>query len=393
VKVAGTVRVPGDKSISHRALMLASLAEGRSRIRGLLTADDVGSTGRVLSALGVTIVRNGDVVVHGRGRRSLSRPLGDLDCGNSGTTTRLLAGVVAAHPFEARFIGDASLSRRPMRRIKAPLEAMGASVTLSASDGLPMTVRGGTLTPIRWTTETASAQTKSAVLLAALVAGVPAEVAEPFPSRDHTERMIAAMGGRVHVSNRTAIVEPVDRLSPLDIEIPADPSSASFFVALALLSDVGELILPDVNLNERRIGFLHAVRAMNGQVTWEIERESAGEPVGTIRAKASRLRGVTVTSESIPSMIDELILLGCLGARAEGETRVQGASELRVKESDRIAALVANLRAVGVDADETAELWRPSHRDGVWDPRAARPERHSHRGSELRERVLPGILE
>jgi 3-phosphoshikimate 1-carboxyvinyltransferase len=218
-----------------------------------------------------------------------------------------------------------------------------------------MRIRGSTLHDIEWTTSVASAQTKSAILLAALAAGVSATVHEPVGTRDHTERMMRAMGASVATGDRHAALSPVDKLRPLEIDIPADPSSAAFFVALALLARKGELMLTDVCLNPRRLGFLEAAREMGGEVHWDLEREDGGEPVGTIRAKSSQLRGITLASADVPAMIDELVILGCLAARASGETVVHGAEELRVKESDRIAALVNNLRAIGVDADETAD--------------------------------------
>ena len=354
MKVAGTARVPGDKSLSHRALILGALADGHSRVRGLLDADDVRSTAGALTALGASIEWfDGEVRIEGRRRRGLRAPSADLDCGNSGTTARLLAGVVAGHPFDARFVGDDSLSRRPMRRIKQPLEAMGASVDLERGDGLPMVVRGGELRPVVWETPVASAQTKSAVLLSALVAGVRAEVREPAPTRDHTERLLTAMGAAVSASDRAVVLEPVRELAPLDVDIPGDPSSAAFLIALALLSDDGELELRDVGLNERRLGFVNVIRRMGGDVSWTVERDAAGEPVGTIRARSSRLRGTTIDGLEVPAMIDELVLLACVAARAEGETTVRGAQELRVKESDRIATVVRNLRAIGARADET----------------------------------------
>ena len=356
MRVTGTVRVPGDKSISHRALVLSALAEGHSRIRGLLDSDDVRCTARALAALGASIDwTNREGRVAGMGRRGLRASETDLDCGNSGTTARLLAGVVAGHPFAARFTGDESLSRRPMKRIKEPLEAMGASVELERGDGLPMVVHGANLQPVVWRTATASAQTKSAVLLAALVAGVRAEVQEPGPSRDHTERLLAAMGADVRSDQRTAILEPVDGLQPLDIDVPGDVSSAAFLVALALVADGGDLELRDVGLNERRLGFLEAARRMNATLSWEIRQEVGGEPAGTIRAKSSTLRGTTIEGTDVPAMIDELVLLACLATRAEGDTIVRGAEELRVKESDRIAAVVQNLRAIGAEAEETSD--------------------------------------
>jgi 3-phosphoshikimate 1-carboxyvinyltransferase len=339
VRVAGSVRVPGDKSLSHRALILSALAEGESRLRGLLDSDDVRSTAEALAALGTPIDwGDGEGRVAGVGRRGLR-----------------LAGVVAGHPFAARFIGDESLSRRPMKRIKQPLEAMGATVELERGDGLPMVVHGATLQPVVWRTTTASAQTKSAVLLGALVGGVRAEVHEPAPSRDHTERLLAAMGADVRGSPRTAILEPVEALRPLDSEVPGDPSSAACLVALALLADSGDLQLHDVGLNDRRLGFFEIARRMNATLSWQVEQEAAGEPVGTIRAKASSLHGTTIEGSDVPAMIDELVLLACLATRAEGDTIVRGAEELRVKESDRIATVVENLRAIGADAEETSD--------------------------------------
>jgi 3-phosphoshikimate 1-carboxyvinyltransferase len=356
VRVSGSVRVPGDKSLSHRALILATLGDGSSCVRGLLDSADVRSTARVLAALGASIEwRDTEARIHGRGRRGLRAPTADLDCGNSGTTARLVAGVVAGHRFAARFIGDASLSRRPMRRIKEPLEAMGATVELERGDGLPMVVRGADLLSVVWDTTVASAQTKSAILLAALVAGIRVEVREPAPSRDHTERLLQAMGARVHTDGGQVVLEPVTRLAPLDMQVPGDPSSAAFLLALALLADDGELELSDIGLNQRRIGFVDVVQRMGGAVSWEVERDAGGEPVGTIRATPSSLHGTTIEGRDVPAMIDELVLLACLAARARGTTTVRGAQELRVKESDRIAAVVHNLQAIGVRAEETPD--------------------------------------
>jgi 3-phosphoshikimate 1-carboxyvinyltransferase len=336
--------------------MLGALAEGTSRVRGLLDSDDVRSTAGVLNTLGIRIEwGDGEARVHGRGRRGLQPPLADLDCGNSGTTARLMAGVVAGHPFRARFVGDESLSRRPMMRVKQPLEAMGAIVQLERGDGLPMVVRGADLRPVVWDTAVASAQTKSAILLAGLVAGVRTEVHEPAPSRDHTERLLGAMGARVLTNRCSVALEPVTQLAALDIAIPGDPSSAAFLVALAVLADDGELALVDVGLNERRIGFMRAIRRMGAAVAWEVEREVGGEAVGTIHANPSSLHGTTIEGAEVPAMIDELVLLACLAARAAGTTTVRGAQELRVKESDRIAAVVRNLQAVGARANETAD--------------------------------------
>ena len=365
MRVEGTLRVPGDKSISHRSLMLAALAEGESRIRAVLRSADVESTAGVLRTLGVRVPLLGDdIVVQGSGLRGLRRPTGDLDCGNSGTTTRLMAGVVAGNPVTARFVGDSSLSRRPMGRVARPLQQMGAEIGFeSGRDVLPMTVRGGSLKPISWRSETASAQVKSALLLAGVVGGVHVTVEEPAPSRDHTERMLAALGARVEQAGTTVALSPVDRLSPLDIDVPGDPSSAAFLVALAALATDGELSIGNVCLNETRTGFLRAVREMGARVSDDGSVSSFGERVGTITARPSALRGITVGHASVPSMIDEIPMLACLAARAEGATTVTGASELRVKESDRIAAVVNNLRRIGAEAEELPDGLRVTGSD------------------------------
>ncbi|MGI8508629.1 MAG: 3-phosphoshikimate 1-carboxyvinyltransferase [Gemmatimonadaceae bacterium] len=356
----GTVRVPGDKSISHRALMLAALGEGVSTVRGILQSADVRSTARVLQALGARIeVQGADAVVHGRGIRGLLKPPTELECGNSGTTTRLMAGVVAGHPFSATFVGDASLSARPMRRVAEPLELMGAQFQFGAGDGLPMTITGTSLQSIGFSTRTASAQIKSAILLAALVAQVPVTVSEPRHSRDHTERMLAARGVDLMVDGNTLALGVAKHLPALDVDVPGDPSAAAFFIALAAMSEGGAIDLPDVCLNPTRTGFIRVVQRMGAVVTQHDVREQGGEPVGTVRATgSSTLMGITVGPGDVPSLIDELPMLACLAARATGDTLISGAEELRFKESDRIAAVVANLRAIGVDAEERRDGMR-----------------------------------
>ncbi|MFL5560137.1 MAG: 3-phosphoshikimate 1-carboxyvinyltransferase [Gemmatimonadaceae bacterium] len=366
LNVSGEVRVPGDKSISHRALMLSALATGTSHVRGILRSADVQSTAAVLRTLGVDVPDLDEDVLRiaGRGRRGLQAPAATLDCGNSGTTTRLMAGVCAGFAFESRFVGDASLSRRPMRRVARPLEAMGAQVLLSC-DGLPMTVRGGALRPVVWRSEKSSAQIKSAILLAAVVAGVEATVREPEQSRDHSERMLRAAGVTVSTDQTTVTVSPADTLRPLDIAVPGDPSSAAFFAALAVLCDRGELLLPGVGVNPTRTGFYDALRRMGARIRVEGERREGDEPVGTIVASASggSLRATAAGGAEIPTMIDELPLLACVAARAVGTTEITGAAELRVKESDRIAAVVANLRTLGVDAEELVDGLRVTGSD------------------------------
>ena len=353
MRVTGTVRVPGDKSISHRALILGALSTGTARVRGVLDSADVRATAGVLRALGADVpALSPDMSVTGKGTRALRRAAGPLDCANSGTSARLMAGVLAAHPFTSTLVGDASLSRRPMQRVAQPLAAMGAPFELAPGGTLPMTVHGTDLASIEWTSETASAQVKSAVLLAGLVAGVEVTVREPSRSRDHTERMLASRGAEVWVNDQAVMLWPTAALDAADVDVPGDPSSAAFFVALASLAGEGTLTLPDVGLNGTRIGFLKALVRMGGALAVEDERHAGGEPVGTLHASAGPLRGVRIAGDEVPSLIDELPLLACLAAHAEGETEIRGAAELRVKESDRIAAVVENLRAVGADADE-----------------------------------------
>jgi 3-phosphoshikimate 1-carboxyvinyltransferase len=354
LRVAGELRVPGDKSISHRALICAALAQGSSRVRGILPSADVHSTAGVLRALGVAVPALApDMAIGGGGPRSLRAPAGDLDCGNSGTTSRLMAGVVAGSALTARFTGDASLSRRPMRRVQRPLEKMGATVELPEHGGLPMTVRGAALTDVEWTSDTSSAQVKSCILLAALCAGAEATVREPSRSRDHTERMLASQGAEVWVNDDAVLLFAGQTLAPLDLTVPGDPSSAAFFAALAALAPAGELRALGVGVNETRTGFFAALREMGASIELDEPRREGGEDVADLRLRsAGTLAGIDIGGDAIPTMIDELPLLACVAAYAEGETRVRDAAELRVKESDRIAAVVQNLRTLGADADE-----------------------------------------
>jgi 3-phosphoshikimate 1-carboxyvinyltransferase len=356
MRVHGELHVPGDKSISHRALLLAAIATGPSRVRGILDSADVRSTAGVLRALGADVPPLGaEIVVQGVGFDGLRSPIADLDCGNSGTTARLMAGVAAASPVVARFVGDASLTRRPMRRVARPLEAMGARFEFETADGLPMTVHGGRLRGIEWANETSSAQVKSAILLAGVIAGVEVSVAEPRPSRDHTERMLAARGVSLTVSPGRVTVRRDGPLPACDTDVPGDPSSAAFFAALAALSSSGDLVLRDVGVNPTRTGFLEALREMGARVELQSTREQGGEPVADVVVAAGDLRAIDVGADRVPSLIDELPLLACVAARARGRTSITGADELRVKESDRIAAVVANLRAVGARAEELGD--------------------------------------
>jgi 3-phosphoshikimate 1-carboxyvinyltransferase len=351
--VSREIRIPGDKSLSHRALILSALASGRSRVRSILCAHDVESTAAVLRRLGVAIPPLADEIeIDGLGLRGLRQPAAELDCGNSGTTTRLMSGVVAGHPFAARFVGDASMSRRPMRRVARPLTAMGASFDFERGDGLPMTVHGGDLRSIEWRSDVPSAQVKSAVLLAALVAGVPVTYIEPILSRNHTENMLAALGAAIETAGPKVWLNPSRPLTPLDLRVPADPSSAAYFAALGVARPDREIVLPNVCLNGTRMGFFYALHRMGAELLYEDEREVGGERIGTIVARPAVLRAIETGGSAVPTMIDEIPLLACLATRAEGETVIHGAEELRVKESDRIAAVAANLVALGVRMTE-----------------------------------------
>ena len=374
LRVAGTVRVPGDKSISHRSLILASLADGESRIRGILDADDIRSTAEVLRALGVRIpALAADMRVSGVGLRGLRAPNKSLNCGNSGTTARLVAGVVAAHPFSATFEGDASLSRRPMKRVAEPLTYMGARFDFERGDGLPMTVRGVDLRSIDWDTGASSAQVKSAILLAGLVAAVEVRVTEKTRSRDHTERMLRAMGVDVENDRNQVCLRPARHLTAIEMEVPADPSSAAFFIALASLATEGELTLTKVGVNPTRSGFLQAMKRMGADISESVAGRRAEESTATLRVRPKELRGIRITEEDVPFLIDELPLIACVAAGAGIDLEITGAAELRVKESDRINSVVQNLQAVGARAEELPDglrVWGPRRElSGTIDPR------------------------
>jgi 3-phosphoshikimate 1-carboxyvinyltransferase len=354
--VHGTVAVPGDKSISHRALILGALATGETRITGILDSADVRSTRHVLLGLGAKIPDlASEMMLTGVGLKGLKRSHRSLDCGNSGTTTRLMAGVAAAYPFPSTFEGDASLSRRPMRRVADPLTSMGARFDFARGDGLPMTVTGGSLEPIDWNTGGSSAQVKSAILLAAIVAGVEVRVVEKTLSRDHTERMLRAMGVDIVSTDNEVVARSAGALEAIPVEVPADPSSAAFFVALGTLANRGELRIPNVCLNPTRTGFFRVLKTMGADISEVEVRSVGGEDIGTLVVRPAELQAATIDEYEIGSMIDELPLLACVAAAARVELTVRGAGELRVKESDRINAVVENLRAVGATADESPD--------------------------------------
>lgn len=359
------VRVPGDKSLTQRALVLAALADGRSRLSGLLYGGDAESTAGALRALGAEVgplpAGGGEVSVRGRGLRGWRRPDRPLDLGNSGTGTRLLMGALAGTGLEVSLTGDDSLRGRPMRRVTEPLAAMGAEVRwLETEDRLPLTLRGRhPLRPVEWDSPVASAQVKSALLLAGLTGSAFVIVSEPHRSRDHTERMLATVGAPVisHPARgrwQVELRDPPERIEPLDFKVPGDVSSAAFLLALAALGGTrGPLEVEGVGLNPTRTAFLDVLERMGASLYTRIDASAGnGEPVGDVVAGPGALHGVALAEEEVPFLIDELPLVAVLGARASGETRITGAGELRHKESDRIATTVRNLRAVGVEAEE-----------------------------------------
>lgn len=361
VKAPLVVEIPGDKSISHRALLFAALARGESVLSHVLAGHDLHSTAGALRALGCALPElpgNGaEIRIRGMGLRALQPPAAPLDCGNSGTTARLLLGVLAAHPFRSTLTGDASLRSRPMRRVTEPLTRAGARfIELDAADRLPIEIVGGDLAAIAYESPHASAQVKSALLLAALNAGVAARITEPRASRDHTERMLRALDvpvdtHRHHDGRVTVTLERARQPGALRLRVPGDPSSAAFFLALGLLGRRA-MRTEHVGLNPTRTGAFDVMRRMGGRIEVEPTGESAGEPVGTMTAWPSALHATTIAPEEIPALIDEIPILAILASRADGETRIEGAGELRVKESDRLSALARNLCAIGVDAVE-----------------------------------------
>lgn len=347
--------MPGDKSISHRALLLGALASGRTRISGLLEGEDVLNTAKAVSALGCPARKVGaQWEVLGRGVGGMAQPAGDLDFGNSGTGVRLMMGVIAGNEVRARMVGDASLSRRPMRRVLTPLKQMGARVE-EDSETLPLTLIGSAdLVPIEYASPVPSAQVKSAVLLAGLGAAGETTVIEAEATRDHTERMLRHFGADVRSvvrDGRSAITVRGDaELSGRDVAVPGDPSSAAFLTAAALIAPGSEIVIENVLTNETRTGFYLTLREMGADIAFLDTREEGGEPIANIRVRHSRLKGVRVPPERAPSMIDEYPVLAALAAYAEGDTRMEGLAELKVKESDRLAATAAGLTANGVGA-------------------------------------------
>ena len=359
----GRIRVPGDKSISHRSIMLGALAIGETRVTGLLEGEDVLATAAAMRAMGATVERIGDGewVVQGVGVGALAQPRGPLDMGNSGTSTRLLMGLVATHPINVSFTGDDSLSQRPMNRVITPLSQMGASFDASEGGRLPLIVRGAApAMPITYTLPVASAQVKSAILLAGLNTPGTTTVIEPVPTRDHSERMLKGFGADLHVKTeedgtRVITITGGAELKPQTIEVPGDPSSAAFFLVAALIVPGSDVVIENVGLNPTRAGLIDVLVTMGGQIEKLNVREVGGEPVADLHVRHSALKGINVDPAIAPSMIDEFPALFVAASLADGETTTSGLDELRVKESDRLAVMATALIGAGAVIEEQAD--------------------------------------
>ncbi len=359
-RLVGDARVPGDKSISHRAALLAAVARGTTEIEGYLEAEDCLATIAAVRALGVAVERTGEGAfrIAGVGRRGLTEPADVIDCGNSGTMARLLMGLLAGQPFWTVMTGDASLRGRPMGRVATPLRAMGATI-VGRADGtrLPLAVRGAErVTPLTYELPVASAQVKSAVLLAGLCADGPVAVVEPTPSRDHSERMLQSFGARVDVTGRTVTLVPGE-LSATCVRVPGDISSAAFILAAGLIVPGASVVVTNVGVNPTRTGLLDVLDAMGAKVEWS-DVTSDPEPTARLAVRATTLAGASVDGAIVPRMIDEFPVLAVLAALADGVTDVRGAAELRVKESDRIAAIGRELGKMGVTVEDRPDGFR-----------------------------------
>ena len=359
----GKVAIPGDKSISHRSLMLSALAVGTSRVTGLLEGHDVLATAAAMRAMGASIERrdDGEWRIHGVGVGGLLQPREALDMGNSGTSTRLLMGLVASHPVTATFVGDASLSGRPMGRVIDPLSQMGADISASPGGRLPLMVRGlAPAIPLSYRLPMASAQVKSAVLLAGLNTPGITEVIEPVPTRDHSERMLQGFGADLTVETdgdgtRHIRIRGEAELKPQTIVVPSDPSSAAFFIVAALIVPGSDVIIANVGLNPTRAGLVEVLKLMGGDIELLDTRAVGGEPVADLRVRHSALKGIEVDPAVVPSMVDEFPILFVAAALAEGRTVTTGLDELRVKESDRLSVMATGLKAIGARVEESED--------------------------------------
>ena len=354
-KLNGEITIPGDKSISHRAVMFGSLAKGTTRVTHFLQGADCLSTISCFRKLGIEIENTPDeILIHGKGLHGLSAPSEILDAGNSGTTTRLISGILSAQNFNVTLTGDASICKRPMKRIITPLSMMGAKITSkNGNDCAPLFIEGTSLTGIHYNSPVASAQVKSSVLLAGLYADGKTSVAEPFVSRNHTELMLRAFGANVTSEGTTATILPEPDLNAIEINVPGDISSAAYFIAAGLIVPNSEILIKNVGINPTRDGILKVALEMGGNITILNERTDGGEPTADLLVKSSALHGITIEGGIIPTLIDEIPVIAVMAAAAEGVTAIKDAAELKVKESDRIAIVTENLLEMGCDITPT----------------------------------------
>ena len=356
-RLRGTLSVPGDKSISHRGVMFGSIAKGTTELTGFLDGADCRSTIACFRAMGIKIEQVKDhVMIHGNGLHGLQAPTSMLDVGNSGTTTRLISGILSAQNFTSELNGDASIQKRPMKRIMDPLSQMGASiVSLKGNGCAPLRITGQPLHGIHYNSPVASAQVKSCILLAGLYADGETSVTEPAISRNHTELMLGGFGATIRSEGNTAIIQPAKELYGQQIAIPGDISSAAYFIAAGLIAEDADILITNVNTNPTRAGIIQVAKAMGGKITLENERIVSGEPVADLHVTSSTLHGCEISGDIIPTLIDEIPVIAVMASAAVGTTTIRDAAELKVKESDRIASVTENLSAMGCDITPTED--------------------------------------
>ncbi len=353
----GQLQVPGDKSISHRAVMFGSIAKGTTKIHGFLQGADCLSTISCFRQMGISIENTGELVlVHGNGLHGLKKPETVLDCGNSGTTTRLISGILSGQDFDVTLTGDASIQKRPMRRIMEPLSMMGAHIeSINKNDCAPLRIQGQKLKGIHYISKVASAQVKSSILLAGLYADGKTSVTEPYVSRNHSERMLSLFGADIFTEGTTASIEPADELYATEVFVPGDISSAAYFIAAGLMVPGSEILIKNVGINPTRDGILTVCRNMGGDIQLSNINEGPGEPTADILVRHSKLHGIEISGAIIPTLIDELPMIAAMACLAEGTTVIRDAAELKVKESNRIAVMVKNLSDMGAEVQETED--------------------------------------